>query len=211
MLVIYTVIFGNYEELKEPLIVTPGWKYICFTDQSFTSDVWQVIHVDTWEDKRMHSREYKINFHKYIEDEESIYIDGAFTINCNLTDWWDKFFQAPATFIQHPRRNCVFEEIERCILHRRCDVAKLQAQAKAYTGKVKKNNSVIQSGLMMRTKAYEVITLMDLWWEELQKYSTRDQVSMAYVARGLHINTIKWNYAKATEFIFTTHFNRRKL
>lgn len=195
---IYTVIFGNYEELKEPLIITPGWKYICFTDQPFTSDVWQVIHVDTWEDKRMHSREYKINFHKYIEDEESIYIDGAFTINCNLTDWWDKFFQAPATFVQHPRRNCVFAEIDRCVELKRCDVNKLKAQRQAYAGKVKPGKGVIQSGTMMRRKVPEVIQLMEDWWQELQKYSSRDQISMAYVSRNMRLNTIKWNYAKAT-------------
>lgn len=206
---IYTVIFGNYEELKEPRIITPGWKYICFTDQPFTSNVWQINSVDTWEDKRMHSREYKINFYKYIEDEESIYIDGAFQINCNLTDWWNGHFCYPMTFVQHPRRNCVFAEIDRCIELKRCDVAKLQAQRKAYEGKVKPNSGVIQSGLMMRRRTDGVIWLMGKWWEELQKYSTRDQVSMAFVARDLEINTIKWNYAKATEFIFTPHYNRR--
>src|SRR5688500_16882261 len=115
MKTIYTVIFGPYEELKEPLVITPGWQYICFTDQPFTSSIWDIKQVDTWADKRMHSREYKINFHKYINDQESIYIDGAFTINCNLDDWWNKHFKYPMTFVSHPRRNCVFAEIDRCI------------------------------------------------------------------------------------------------
>lgn len=30
--VCYTVISGSYDGLKEPRYVTPGWKYICFTD-----------------------------------------------------------------------------------------------------------------------------------------------------------------------------------
>lgn len=207
---VYTVIFGPYEELKEPKVITPGWNYICFTDQPITSDVWQIVQVSTWDDKRMHSREYKINFDRYIEDEFSIYIDGSFTINCDLNKWWAQRFKSPATLINHPRRNCVFEEIKRCILHERCDIDKLTRQQAAYTGVLKKGKGVIQSGLMMRQRTPEVISLMREWWDELQKYSTRDQISMAYVARGKKINCIDWNYAKASEFIFTTHYNRRK-
>lgn len=210
MKTVYCVIFGPYEELKEPKVITPGWQYICFTDQPFRSNVWQIVQVETRQDKRMHSRDYKINFDRYIEDDESIYIDGSFTINCNLTQWWDKYFKAPATFVQHPRRNCVFDELKRCIEYKRCDVEGLRRQQAAYIGKIKKGNGVIQSGLMMRQRTPEVISLMREWWDELQKYSTRDQISMAYVARNKKINTIKWNYAKASEFIFTTHYNRRK-
>lgn len=206
---IYTVIFGEYEELKEPRIVTPGWKYICFTDQPLDSHYWKIIPVDTWPDKRMHSREYKINFDKYIDDEFSIYIDGSFTINCNLDDWWKKYYQEPMTFVKHPRRNCVYAEIDRCIELKRCDVIKLARQKMAYFGKVKKGQGVIQSGLMMRKRTPEVVALMRAWWNELQKYSTRDQISMAFVARDMKLNTITWNYAKGPEFIFTTHFNRR--
>lgn len=210
MPVIYTVIFGPYEELKAPRVVTQGWKYICFTDQPFTSEVWQVIPVDTWDDKRMHSREYKINFDKYIEDDESIYIDGSFIINCNLTEWWNKYFLFPMTFVHHPRRNCVFKELKRCIQLKRCNLEKLKQQKVAYFGKVKNNNGLIQSGLMMRRKTPEVISLMREWWNELQKYSTRDQISMAYVARNIKLNAIIWNYATATEFIYVTHYARRK-
>jgi hypothetical protein len=210
MRTVYTVIFGDYDNLKEPLIITSGWRYLCFTDQPLTSDVWEIIQVDTWEDKRMHSREYKINFDRYIDAEESIYIDGSFQINCDLNQWWADKFQQPTTFIKHPRRNCVFDEIERCILHKRCDIDKLTRQRQAYKGQVKKGNGVIQSGIMMRQRTPEVIGLMREWWDELQKYSTRDQISMAFVARNKKLNTITWNYAKATEFIFLTHYCRRK-
>lgn len=206
---IYTCIFSNYEELKRPLIITPGWSYVAFTDQDFESDVWEIRKVESWEDKRMHSREYKINFDRYIDDEESIYIDGSFTINCDLNEWWKRHFKAPATFVSHPRRNCVFEEIRTCIKRKRCDERKLMQQYQAYRNVLKRRQGVIQSGLMMRQRTPEVISLMRDWWDELQKYSTRDQVAMAYVAKDKKINTIKWNYAKATEFIFTAHYNRR--
>jgi hypothetical protein len=38
--VIYTCIFGNYDLLRDPLIVNEKWDYICFTDQDIKSNVW---------------------------------------------------------------------------------------------------------------------------------------------------------------------------
>ena len=32
--VAYTYIIGNYDSLKEPSVITEGWDYICFTDDS---------------------------------------------------------------------------------------------------------------------------------------------------------------------------------
>jgi hypothetical protein len=67
--VIYTAIFGPYEELKEPTVITPGWKYICFTDQPLKSNVWnvnQVKHGDLLSSQRR-ARQYKILFQNYIQ------------------------------------------------------------------------------------------------------------------------------------------------
>ena len=40
--VVYTCISGNYDTLKDPTVVTPGWEYICFTDQKVISNVWTI-------------------------------------------------------------------------------------------------------------------------------------------------------------------------
>ena len=42
--VVYTFIFGgDYDELKTPAVLSDGWGYVCFTDNSELSpDVWDV-------------------------------------------------------------------------------------------------------------------------------------------------------------------------
>lgn len=41
-LVVYTVLFGNYDILKEPLYITPNCDYYILTDQNINSDsVWR--------------------------------------------------------------------------------------------------------------------------------------------------------------------------
>ena len=48
MKVVYTYIFGKHDWLRHPNFVTPGWRYVCFTD---TPDgVWPPDHKKhTWE------------------------------------------------------------------------------------------------------------------------------------------------------------------
>src|SRR2546427_332359 len=111
MKIIYTAIFSSYEDLKEPTVITPGWTYICFTDQPFKSKVWEIRRVST---NGMHpqllARRYKILFQEFIEGFESIWVDGSFIINVDLNVWWNKHFKSQITCINHPIRNCVFEE-----------------------------------------------------------------------------------------------------
>jgi len=44
----YTVLSGDYDNLKNPKVVTPGWKYVCFTDQdNVKSDIWEIRDLPT--------------------------------------------------------------------------------------------------------------------------------------------------------------------
>ena len=40
--VIYTSIFGNYDELYEPIFIPDGYDFVIFTDMNLKSDKWKV-------------------------------------------------------------------------------------------------------------------------------------------------------------------------
>ncbi len=228
MRVIYTAIIGKYEELKEPTVITPGWRYICFTDQQFTSAVWEIINIDTHkeQDLRLLAREIKIKFFKYIGAEESIWVDGSFTINCDLNVWWNKHapvYPAVMTCIKHPMRDCVYEEAAACIKNNRDNIQKLVAQSKEYRKFIPPHNGVIQSGILMRRRTVDhdvkgkphepIQVLCERWYEETCKHSLRDQISFCKVvmeSRKELVNYIAWDYRSGQEFIFKTHYNRRR-
>lgn len=227
MRIIFTAIFGEYEELKEPQVVTPGWRYLCFTDQPFKSSVWEIVTVNrsTISD-RLLARECKIQFHKYIGAEESIWIDGAFTINCDLNEWWAKYGPvAPAvmTCIKHPMRDCVFEEAAMCIKNNRDNVHKIADQAKEYRKYVPPHNGLIQSGILMRRrylvldendKIYEpILRICERWFQETSRHSLRDQISFCRIIMEFPkdlVRYITWDYRSGQEFIFKTHYKHRR-
>lgn len=209
---IFTAIFGNYEELKDPQVITPGWKYICFTDQPIKSKIWQIIQRPLLpEGPQRTARYYKILFHKHIESEFSIWVDASFIINCNLDEWWTRF-KTPFTCIKHPVRQSVYKEIDACLRLGKDDVTLLRNQRRVYSFQnVPQNNGLIQSGILMRQKNHLVIDLCDIWYQQVQLYSARDQVAFAYASWRMPVhNVIEWDYRTGQEFIYMPHFHKRE-
>lgn len=209
--IIYTAIFGGYEELKEPTVITPGWRYICFTDrvQPF-SKVWEV-NVDTHfgGNARLWCRRAKIlpYFAHHPGGPMTIWVDGSFVINVNLDD-----FVAchPGDFavMQHPLRDCAYEEAEFCVKLGRGVPKDILAQITNYSNQgMPRHGGLIQSGILLRRFTPEVRSFCEHWLEQVFLWSSRDQISFSYVnwkEPGV-TKAYPFNYATSTEFIYKKH------
>lgn len=208
----YTAIFGPYDDLKEPQVVTPGWKYICYTDQPLQSDVWQIEHREMLpEGECRTARYYKIMFHRHIETEKSIWVDASFIINVDLNEWWDKHFKQSITVIRHPVRLCVYTEAGACIKRHKDAPQLIRKQVQNYrqVGMPSKNG-LIASGILMRKMDQRAIDLCDLWYQHVQLYSNRDQIAFCFAGWKLPaFHTINWDYRNATEFLHVPHLHKR--
>jgi hypothetical protein len=208
MKVIYTALFSNYEELKEPTVITPGWQYICYTDQPLTSKVWKIIPTILHDTPLRMARYYKVM--EWVDWEQSIWIDASFRIDTNLNDWWSKYFKGGITAPKHPLRDCVYEEILACIIGNRGDKEQLQKQDKEYKLQhIPPHGGIITSGLLMRQSDTDTIELCEKWWAEIVQHSTRDQVALAKAGIGKNINTYLWDYRNGKDFIYHHHFYKR--
>ena len=211
MKVCYTALFGNYEELKEPLIVTPGWQYICYTDQNVTSKVWQVIPtpVPEFTDNQRFARYIKIM--GFIDWEQSIWVDASFCIGVNLDEWWDRYHVSPFSAAKHPLRWDFYNECMDCITSGRGNRVEIDKQMNEYLGVgVPRNNGLIQSGILLRSNTTECIALCEAWWAEMQGRSARDQIAFCRVSVGSGIlHTYFWDYRQGRDFIYSHHYARR--
>lgn len=205
---IYTAIFSPYEDLKEPLVVTPGWQYICFTDQPFKSNVWDVRQMKAANPQR-DARRLKILNPLHSE----IWVDGSFTINCDLNIFWQQHFRAPFTVPSHPIRDCVFDECVACVRNKRGNSNDIRNQLIAYKQlRMPPHAGLISSGILLRDSSILVREWCHKWHDEVVLRSTRDQLAFAHTVwkYGAVHNTFKWDYRNAQDFIFKTHYHRRK-
>lgn len=209
MKVCYTAIFGNYEELKEPKEVTTGWRYICYTDQSLQSDVWEIKNkAADGMTPQMMARYYKLM--GWTEWDQSVWIDASFVINMDLDLWWQLHFRKGFSAPWHPLRNCIYAEGAHCIKVRRGQKG-IEAQLQEYKQQgVPQRQGLITSGLLMRENKPEVIALCEAWWQEVEKHSIRDQIAFGRVAGNKNIiHNYRWDYRTSNYFIYKQHYHLR--
>ena len=190
--VVYTVITGGYNNLFPLLYYDTGWDYVCFTDDENLiksgHKFWQIRPLENTElDKAKLSRLPKILAHKFLTDYKySLYIDGNIDIISN------KLFKNVNQFVKsgvklaitkHFKRDCIYDEIEACL-----NSGKESAQnVKKLLQIFKKEGFPTHLGLKENNIIFrqhndeEIIKLMEQWWNLVENYSKRDQLSLMYV------------------------------
>jgi len=211
MKICYTAIFGDYEELKEPTPVTPGWRYICYTDQPLKSDVWEIVQMKVIDTPQRTARWVKIM--GWVDWQFSMWVDASFQINCDLNEWWALRFKSPFSAARHPLRSDIYAEARSCIINNRGDNGKVQKQDDRYRAMhFPMNTGIITSGIMLRENTPECIDLHEKWWSELSRESVRDQLSFAFVSYGSTlVNMYQWDYGSTAQkdFIYIKHKHLR--
>lgn len=206
---VYTAVFGDYEKLKEPTIVTPGWKYVVFTDKPITSKTWDVKVVTRQFDcPRREARWYKANAHKIVDTTYSMWVDASFIIRCDLNQYWSRWYKMPFSAPRHPARKCVYDEIQSVINAKRGGSELIIEQGEHYRSiGVAKYSGVITSGVIMREHTQRCNELCEAWWEETSKWSLRDQVSFCAVQPNFQdvIHTFGWAYNTASDLKYIKH------
>ena len=211
MKTLYTAIFGNYDDLKEPLkdSYVKGWKLVCFTDQEIQSKHWQIVRMPVMNcGPAKTARYYKIMFHKHIQSEFSMWIDATFYINTNLNEFWLNNFDAPFTTMKHPYDDCIYTDIKSCIRGGKDTEAILHNQKCLYQKLgIPTNNGLIASGILMRQRTPETVKLSSLWWDQVRSHSSRDQIAFGYVNWKMPgiARFMPFNYTRDKQFIHLPH------
>jgi hypothetical protein len=201
---IYTCIFGAYDDLKEPLIITKGWEYVCFTNQPLKSNTWQIVHVDT-KDERTDAKRVKILPHEYLKDSKTIYVDGSFIINCDLNKWYSRHKDG-ISFIKHNIRNCVYKEAIAC--NHKSDPGQVASQIKRFRELgIKDNSGMVASGIIVRDGKHK--DFLEMWFDEYKRGCVRDQIAWSFA--NFHYpqvsKIIDYDYTTGSDFIYIPHYN----
>lgn len=210
---IFTYITGKYDRLINPSTVTPGWDYICFTDNSMlTSDIWDIRPIKP-EDAEIECPKRRANailtqYNKYIPRSYDIcmIIDGNITINTNLNEFIDKSGFSTEKYDmlipKHPDRNCIYDEAT-AILKLKKDNA---VNINSHVSKLNKAGYPRQQGLhatslfVLNNKSEKISKLFNVWHDVYFALSSkRDQMSFDYALwilenKGTKINICPCNF-----------------
>lgn len=183
-LVIYTAITGAKDDFHEPRHRLPETDYVCFTDTpNLRSNIFTFRPLPFSEkDSRRTARRIKLFPHElFPEYSHSLWLDGSKRIRANLSPLIAEITPHPLVALRHQVRVNAFEELEECLLRNRDDRTLLLQQQQAYhAAGLPETTGLWETSMLFRAHTPQNATLMQTWWQELQTYSARDQVSLPY-------------------------------
>ena len=182
--VIYTAMFGLFDNVHDPIVELPGWDMRFFTNVRLKSNKWDIINVHPKKefDNVQMSRHYKMFPHLYLQDYDiSLWIDASILIRQPIDKLVDFITDDVKIGVYH--HTCRWKE-EFDVMHYWCkDIGILERQISDYQNDgFDVNSTIINGNVILREHNNErVIETMQMWWEQFNKYYIkRDQISLAY-------------------------------
>src|SRR5699024_64131 len=183
---LYTVLFDGYDNLAPINVQVPA---IVFTDNpDLRVRGWITRYIEIPDVYKQ--REIKLLAHKYLPQfDRTIYIDANMQMRQRL-DYVLSLHKVGITLSKHHSRKCVFDEAEACVSQGKITKSEANKQTKNYTA----NLGMWATGLLIRDNCKEVNDFCELWNDELQKHTHRDQLSIGYAKEktGISFNEISY-------------------
>ena len=105
--ILYTTIFGNYDDLIEPSL-PHDWDFKCFSEKN---------SIPLYTDHTRNAKKFKVLPHRYLKDYEySIFIDGNMYVCGNVNELIEKYLSdSNIAFFDHNQnrmdpRDCIYDE-----------------------------------------------------------------------------------------------------
>lgn len=196
--VIYSAIIGAYDNIKQPAVVDSDFDYILFSDCITENKigVWEVRKIDfTHPISTKIARYVKTHPHTLLSEYEcSLWIDASVIIKSSY--FYKRVKELYANYcaistLIHPERNCIYQEA--CIVT--CDHLEFEDVVVDWIKNIHAqhyptDNGLCETGILYRLQSIEVSQMNELWWECIDKYSRRDQLSFNYVLWKLHLHNV---------------------
>ena len=192
---VVSAIVGGYDAPLLPAYVENEMDYIIFSDQKVPDfgifDVRPLPYVDI--DKTRSARYVKTHLTRILGGYDVIiWLDGCIMPVAPLLPAIQDFVSSGCEFaaMLHPFRASPYEEMRMCIAIGKDDVPIIQRQREHYRSQGYKSHCLIESNVFFVDARSEKVTeMLDLWWEQIRRFSRRDQLSLNYC---LDKTGVKW-------------------
>lgn len=210
-IVIYTALFGNYDNLIDPPHNCNDCDFICFTDQKhLKSKIWEIRFIDICDlPSNLMNRKYKIMPHLFLKEyENSIYIDSNIALLSNPVKLFNKYITEKKLIAapRHLTRDCVYKEAIVVREKKMVPLENLNLQLEFYKNEGMPQNCGMNEMNVIFRKHNEIsiIKAMELWFSLITKYTARDQLSFPYVKwkLDLRVETVKESTREINGYYF---------
>lgn len=185
---VYTALFGHYERLNsQPVAADSDVDWICFTDDpDLAHDDWEVVVVKPSFalDPVRSARRIKLLPPSQVRDYEvSIWIDNSVVLDADPRAIVSHWLQDnDISFPSHSYRSTVLDEFLVVLDDQLDDPARITEQLEHYarTRPESLEQRPFWTAIVPRRWTPPVDEAMHVWWEQVLRYSRRDQLSLVH-------------------------------
>lgn len=187
--VVYTAIIGGYDEIRQPLVVDDRFDYIIFSND-INEDrigVWQIRHFEYSNPIQTKiARWVKTHPEELLQEYEfSLWIDSNIQIrSCDFYKRFDELVSnhVLVSTIKHPDFDCIYDELFYMIYgHYDREYILIQWGHYLEDNKYPHHKGDAETCILFRSHKNDKVKKMDeIWWNSIEKYSRRDQLSFMY-------------------------------
>jgi F0F1-type ATP synthase membrane subunit b/b' len=198
--VVYTTLFGGYEQLNDGQAASPSIPFICFTDDpGLTSDRWE-IRLVTPEfpfDLIRSQRIIKFRGHEALDGfDETLYIDNSVSLRSDANTLLDEWLaNADVAIPLHSFRRSVAAEFAEVVATGLDDAQRVYEQFDHYAATQPEvlDARPLWSGMIARRPTPQVRAAFLHWLDQVLRYSRRDQLSarVAFATSGITLHEIE--------------------
>lgn len=220
--VLYACTHLDYDQIFSPVAATPGVEFVLFSDRKprfVRGWRWRPLPPQTaGMSQSMVNRFCKFFPHAVLPDADcTIYVDANTLILADLQPLIDEFIASGAVIglFPHKQRADIFEEFEFSVAVGKIPPSDVEAgrrQLRRYRDEgLPADHLFTENAIIFRRHGDPALeAAMDLWWEQLETYTKRDQLSLPYVLyrSGIRAKVWDWNY-KFENAYFKRYMHRR--
>ena len=214
-IVVYTALFGKYDNLIDPREDYEGCDFVCFTDQeNLQTEIWRLVKIDKkrFESPIVANRHFKWLPHRYFPNQEiSLYLDSNIILYTTPHELIKKYLQHyDMAMPKHFARDCLYEEAITCINENKLSIGQIYSQLKYF-----KNNGLPdatglyeQNIILRRHHSDFIVNAMEATWNELKEWGNyRDQIVFPYILWKMkqHICLMDESARRGKSFLYMPH------
>jgi len=194
--VVYTAITNGHAQLcAHP--DSPDTDFICFSDVPLDRTDWQIRPIESSPEL---SPRMRAKFHKIFPPqgyEWSVWMDGSHVMNmASPSRMVDEMIAASPTGFglhKHPRIDCLYAEGKDVVSLLKVRDPPIAEQVQHYRRMGHPENwGLWACGSLCRNQNPRVADAMKMWWDELLRWSDRDQISLSFVMRAIGFRPDDW-------------------
>lgn len=202
--IVYTCTFDDYDYNFGPLVRTPNTRFLRYgTSRPNRWRIWEHLPVPddmALETQTLTNRRFKFLPGAVLPDcDVAIYVDGTILVRADLSpliaEFWDS--GADIALFPHPSGRTVEQEMDFALEHKTParDIPLMQAQRDRYREMGLLDMPVTENTIIFyRMAAPKVAEIGTLWWEEFERFSKRDQISLPYVRDRIAPKVHLWDW-----------------